>query len=200
MNRPGETSTGANGKLQADSDLIIQFFHPEGMLPSRDVSSFFGVFKNGNGRLWKHLPLGQGRLFSQQRLVVAPALAVLRDGRCGHHPPGNHGHSNVGWGLDDDGATALAERLELALRSGYTHRYAELYHQRIRSLPYQPCAVCGATGHRAEPPAIGPGPLLCNACDGKGEVPDFETHYPFDEDNFCEFAGLLRLCGGFRIC
>jgi hypothetical protein len=42
--------------------------------------------------------------------------------------------------------------------------------------------------------------LLCNACDGKGEVPDVETHYPFDEDNVREFAGFLRVCGGFRIC
>ena len=115
-------------------------------------------------------------------------------------PTGNLGHSNNGWGLDDDGATALAERLELALRSGHTHRYADLYHQRLRSLPHQPCTVCGATGHRAEPPATGPGPLLCNACDGRGEVPDFETHYPFDEDNVREFAEFLQLCGGFRIC
>jgi hypothetical protein len=55
-------------------------------------------------------------------------------------PDGNPGHSNSGWGLNEAGANALAERLELALRSGHTHR-----RRRHRySLPSTDRVVCAA--------------------------------------------------------
>ncbi len=185
---------------QVASDLIIQFFHPEGIRPSGDVPSFSGVFKMGMDVFGNTPRSDKGTYFRNNVWWWHPLWQYCETVAADIIPTANLGHWNNGWGLDDDGATALAGRLELALQSGDTHRYAEQYHQRLCALPYQPCPVCGATGHRAEPPAIGPGPLLCNACEGKGEVPDFDTHYPFDEDNVREFAEFLRLCGGFRIC
>jgi hypothetical protein len=115
-------------------------------------------------------------------------------------PADNLGHSNDGWGLDDAGALALAERLRYATEQGHTRAYAGLYRARLSSLSPEPCDICGATGHRANPPQTGPGTLVCNACHGKGAVPHFATHYPFSEENVQEFAAFLRECGGFRIC
>jgi hypothetical protein len=57
----------------------------------------------------------------------------------------------------------------------------------------------GATGKRAKPPQTGPGSVPCNACNGTGRVPDFDTHYPFSVETVREFVAFLRACGGFEI-
>lgn len=115
-------------------------------------------------------------------------------------PADNLGHFNDGWGLDKRGARKLASRLAEALVSGETQRYAERYQAEIAALPLEPCDICGATGHRAEPPQVGPGPRLCNGCNGSGKVRNFATHYPFTVENVREFEAFLRDCGGFGIC
>jgi len=115
-------------------------------------------------------------------------------------PENNLGHSNDGWGLNRRNSLKLADRLAAALDSGETLQYAQAYKQRLDALPLEPCDICGATGHRAEPPATGPGPLPCNGCNGQGSVPNFSTHYPFSVENVREFVAFLRDCGGFRIC
>lgn len=115
-------------------------------------------------------------------------------------PKDNLGHSNDGWGLGRKAALKLADRLAAALASGDTQQYADRYRTKLEALPLEPCTICGATGHRAEPPQVGPGLLPCNACNGTGQVPNFATHYPFSVDNVREFEAFLRDCGGFRIC
>ncbi|MCD9026810.1 hypothetical protein LDO26_01085 [Luteimonas sp. BDR2-5] len=115
--------------------------------------------------------------------------------------PGNNlGHSNDGWGLNRRKARSLADKLAAAIASGHARAYAEKYEQRRRSLPLEPCDICAGTGHRANPPEIGPGPLLCNGCKGAGKVQAFESHYPFCVENVAEFEAFLRDCGGFQIC
>ena len=113
--------------------------------------------------------------------------------------PDNLGHTNDGWGLESLQTQALVQRLEQALTSGHTERYASAYRSRLAALPLEPCHICAATGARAEPPAIGPGPYPCNACDGHGQVPSFETHYPFEVENVREFVAFLKDSGGFEI-
>ncbi|HBP1183203.1 hypothetical protein [Pseudomonas aeruginosa] len=115
-------------------------------------------------------------------------------------PDDNLGHSNDGWGLEREEATELAARLERAIATGETERYAEQYRARLEALPSEPCTVCGGVGKRAEPPKSGPGQLPCNACDGTGRVLNFATHYPFAVDNVKAFAEFLRGSGGFQIC
>jgi len=115
-------------------------------------------------------------------------------------PADNLGHFNDGWGLNRRKSLQLAEQLEAAIAAGETARHEQDYRQRLASLPPVKCETCGGTGHRAEPPQTGPGPLPCNGCDGKGEVPNFRTHYPFSVENVREFADFLRDCGGFQIC
>ena len=115
-------------------------------------------------------------------------------------PEDNPGHFNDGWGLDAEGAIALADRLAGELASGATAEYARQYQARLEALPPQTCTTCGGTGKRAEPPNIGPGSMPCNGCDGSGKVLSMETHYPFSEENVREFEAFLRGCGGFEIC
>ncbi|MCE4369721.1 hypothetical protein [Xanthomonas hortorum] len=115
-------------------------------------------------------------------------------------PDDNLGHSNDGWGLDGEEAVALADRLAAALASGATGRYAKRYQETLDALPLEPCTICDASGHRAEPPQTGPGPRLCNGCNGTGKVPNFATHYPFSAENVREFEAFLRDSGGFSIC
>ncbi len=115
-------------------------------------------------------------------------------------PKDNPGHYNDGWGLSHRKSLKLADRLAAAIASGATAQYEQDYRQHLASLPPVKCDTCGGTGHRAEPPQTGPGTRLCNSCNGKGEVPDFQAHYPFSVENVREFVVFLRGCGGFRIC
>lgn len=115
-------------------------------------------------------------------------------------PKGNLGHSNDGWGLGHRASVALAARLDSAIREGHTAAYEQARQEYLASLPLTPCDICGATGKRATPPAIGPGELPCNGCGGTGSQPNFETNYPFSVENVRKFAAFLRDCGGFRIC
>ena len=114
-------------------------------------------------------------------------------------PSDNLGHSNDGWGLSNRAALKLADRLASALASGQTEQYAQRYAAYLESLSDEPCSVCGATGKRAAPPAIGPGMQACNCCNGTGHTPSFEKHYPFSTENVREFEAFLRECGGFNI-
>ncbi|NIF54862.1 hypothetical protein [Burkholderia sp. Ax-1724] len=115
-------------------------------------------------------------------------------------PRNNLGHSNDGWGLGHQASVALAARLDSAIRKGHTTAYARARETHLASLPAESCSICGGSGMRAEPPAIGPGTLTCNGCNGMGHRPNFETNYPFSVENVREFIAFLRDCGGFRIC
>ncbi|MDR5647964.1 hypothetical protein, partial [Burkholderia cenocepacia] len=97
-------------------------------------------------------------------------------------------------------SVALAARLEFAISEGHAAAYEQARQEHLSSLPPEPCDICGATGKRAAPPAVGPGELHCNGCGGAGSRPNFETNYPFSVENVREFAAFLRDCGGFRIC
>lgn len=108
--------------------------------------------------------------------------------------------SNDGDGLDEDDARKLAVCLEAEITTGQTAAYAARYNQHLDSLPDEPCAICGGTGHRPPPPEIGPGDQPCNGCNSTGTVQPSETHYPFSVENVSEFAAFLRACGGFEIC
>jgi hypothetical protein len=114
-------------------------------------------------------------------------------------PSDNLGHFNDGWGLGKTDSLALADRLAGMLASGETQAYEKRFMARRKALPSKPCTVCGGTGRCAEPPQSGPGPRPCNACDGKGMVPDFETNHPFSAEIVRGFEAFLRDCGGFQI-
>lgn len=115
-------------------------------------------------------------------------------------PASNLGHSNDGWGLNRRKSRLLSDRLIAAVDAGETAEYARQRDRHLQSLPQEKCEICDGTGSRAEPPAVGPGSLRCNGCNGQGWVPNFATWYRFDVDNVRQFAEFLRDCGGFRIC
>lgn len=66
--------------------------------------------------------------------------------------------------------------------------------------PDESCDICGGTGKRRPPPAIGPGKVHCNGCDGKGARRPLSARYQTSEDHFEEWITFLDTCGGFEIC
>ncbi|SFT72504.1 hypothetical protein [Paraburkholderia aspalathi] len=114
-------------------------------------------------------------------------------------PLDNLGHFNDGWGLDAIDSVKLADRLTREIASGRTQRHAQRRQERLDALPLEPCTICGATGSRATPPAIGPGNMRCNGCDGSGRVANDATHFALSVENVREFEVFLRQCGGFKI-
>lgn len=113
-----------------------------------------------------------------------------------------HWHSNDGDGLDADGAVALAAVLDARLTDGTVARLLAERDKMIAEMPDVRCDFCLGKGVRTHALAIehGRDKEPCNACDGKGTVRPWETHYPQDEDNVREFAAFLKDCGGFEIC
>lgn len=126
-------------------------------------------------------------------------------------PEDNLGHSNDGWGLDAEGARALAEKLREELDSGRCQAYAECYQRHHDALPSEPCELCHGTGIRSDaiglahgfPERLNPHTQKkgwCNGCDGLGTVRPWATRYPFSVENVAEFITFLAASGGFEIC
>jgi hypothetical protein len=97
-------------------------------------------------------------------------------------PASNSGHYNDGWGLEEDNALKLADRLAQALESGKTQQYARNYQERLHQLPRQICHLCSGTGKDTHLPGIS-----CKNCGGTGRVPHFETHSFFSLENVRDF-------------
>lgn len=112
-----------------------------------------------------------------------------------------HWHSNDGDGLDAHGAAALAAVLDARLADGTVKRLLTERDAMIAAMPDVTCDLCEGKGVRSDALAVEHGwdKKPCNACDGKGTVRPWETHYPQDEENVREFAAFLRDCGGFVI-
>lgn len=108
-------------------------------------------------------------------------------------------HMNSGRGLMRDKAERLADILFDEIATGRCAKYAAEYAAAQEALPEQTCDICGGTGHRLPPPAVGPGPDPCNGCNGKGTRRPWITNYPFSVENVQEFAEFLRGSGGFRV-
>lgn len=128
-----------------------------------------------------------------------------------------HGHSNDGDGLDANDAHTLGERLLADIENGITAEYETRYRERLASLPMNDCKWCNSTGIRTDEVGVKNGMPereleeavaimlgrthgYCNACNGVGREPAWETNYPFSVENVREFAEFLLDCGGFKIC
>lgn len=126
-----------------------------------------------------------------------------------------HWHSNDGDGLDAEGALALADALDTALKNGGIAEYIKDRDEFIAALPDKPCELCNGTGVRCDALGVELGfpervideeghPRFgqkgwCNSCEGKGAKPDWMKNYPCDAENVAEFVAFLRACGGFNI-
>lgn len=105
------------------------------------------------------------------------------------------GFYNDFYEITDKKAADIAERLENEIKSGATRRWEETRNKLLAAMPPVKCDICNGTGKRNDNIIVGE----CNACEGKGKVPAWETHYGFCEDNVKEFAKFCRESEGFRI-
>lgn len=127
-----------------------------------------------------------------------------------------HWHTNDGDGLDETGATALADVLDAALADGRAQSYVAIRDAEIAALPRKLCHICQGSGVRTDKVGRDAGQDTrvidtpghpryrdtgwCNGCDGLGTVPSYDTFYRLDVTDIAEFAAFLRACGGFQIC
>ena len=102
--------------------------------------------------------------------------------------------------ITENKADALAERIDFYLKNGQLHEYVKAKNEYLESLPLEKCHLCKGTGRRKKPPVVGAGDYMeCNACRGKGEVKQWETHYPVDIDDILRFSIFAGESGGFQI-
>lgn len=106
------------------------------------------------------------------------------------------GTHNSGYKITAEKAVKLAERLNLAVKTGAVKKHAFEYKQWQESLPKVRCRICGGSGQRDDEYVKG----QCNACQGEGKVEPWAKSYPFDEENVVEFAKFCASSGGFEIC
>jgi len=106
------------------------------------------------------------------------------------------GGNNGGHRITAKKAVTIGCRLLHTVEQGTAKRYEHEYMERLNALPMVDCSLCGGTGKRDDPIVKG----QCNACEGKGKVTHFSTHYPFSAENVEEFARFCLKSGGFEIC
>lgn len=116
-------------------------------------------------------------------------------------------YTNDGYGLDEEDAIELSNRLIEEISSGNTKAYELTYNKEKDELPDEICSFCeGNKKVLVKPewsdyvPGVDTYRDPCNKCGGKGTTRPFSAHYPFSEENVKEFATFLRACGGFEIC
>ena len=107
----------------------------------------------------------------------------------------NSGHYNDGYRINEDAAISMGLVLQSLLKSGLVQKYADHRQKELDALPDEQCVHCNGTGQRNDEYVQG----TCNACDGKGTVRPFETHYLFDAEHVEEFAEFAKQSGGFEI-
>jgi hypothetical protein len=118
------------------------------------------------------------------------------------------GHTNSGDGLKTAKEAEMLGRILLVeLNSGNTKAYRQKRDKELEALPKVKCDFCEGVGivqvkegwsDYVEGEVRFRDP--CYKCDGKKEVDDWATNYPFNESNVQEFAEFLLNCGGFEIC
>jgi len=112
-----------------------------------------------------------------------------------------YGHSNDGDGLDLEDAYKLGVSLRQDIDSGIVKKYEQDYASYKENLSRVSCNVCKGTkmffyedveGNDQE--------RECTNCDEEGTMQDYQTLYPFSEQNVKEFSEFCINSGGFRIC
>ena len=113
-----------------------------------------------------------------------------------------HWGSNSGKEVSGETATAIADRLDLLIKSGATKRFEQKYMEEIKATPDVICTLCNGTGDRKdlEPPSWKKKCGGCNGCSGTGKVRPFSAQYPFSADNVQSFSKFCRASDGFSIC
>jgi len=113
-------------------------------------------------------------------------------------------HTNDGQLVSDVTAHNIAVRLNQLLASGSVARFEAKHEAERKSLPKQTCQWCNGTGFRDDEvgqQAREANPeFTCNGCNGTGEMDDWDSHYPFSEENVQRFSDFCALSGGFTIC
>lgn len=107
------------------------------------------------------------------------------------------GTFNEGYRIGARKAQKIYDRLiDLLDNTRHVREYEALRNATLDSLPDRECEWCKGSGTRDDEHVKG----KCNACEGRGTVRPWATHYPFTEENLREFVGFLKDCGGFEVC
>ncbi len=125
-----------------------------------------------------------------------------------------YAHHNDGYGLNAVDSEALADALNEAVYGGRVAEWVAERDETLANLPKEDCDICGSTGINTDDFAIQSGQHdraltpeqatvlgrefgWCNGCDGNGWKEPYATWFSVTVDDAIEFAGFLRVCGGF---
>ena len=110
-----------------------------------------------------------------------------------------YGQSNDGDGLNDEDSKLLSVALGMEIASGRAALYVNAREMALDDMPKERCWVCGGSGKRLDPPAIGPGTYPCNGCNKTGHVRPTGCNYRLRLEDIREFMLFLAECQGFEI-
>lgn len=102
---------------------------------------------------------------------------------------------NDGLKISEKTALDIAKQLEILLKLGHTANYKKQYDKYLKQLPLRACTLCNGIGIRNDKILKG----VCNSCNGKGKVKDWDCSYPFSTTNVREFMKFCKESGGFEI-
>lgn len=124
-------------------------------------------------------------------------------------------YTNDGDGLGSKETDMLVAILERRLRNGTIDAYIILKTASAEGLPDETCKYCHGTGVRADAVGVRLGfsskPIQdpdhsrhgqsgwCNACDGKGHLRPFDSHYHLTKQIVEDITFFLKTSGGFQI-
>lgn len=113
-----------------------------------------------------------------------------------------YAHSNDGDGLDGPDARTLADLLTDAMDTGVVAKLIAEDQAARDALADEECRWCAGSGTRTDDVGVRLGMVQrkwCNACDGRGKLRPFATHYSVEEDTVVEFRDFLAASDGFEI-
>lgn len=140
---------------------------------------------------------------------------------CSEHHPDicdnvDYPFADIGDGLDEDDALALATRLAVDIKSGVADSYVNARNMIVHALPDRPCVDCEGTGvrrdevgydlgldnmelHFEQARRLGRDRGWCNTCFGEGNLLAWDKACQLTTQDIREFALFLLSCGGFSI-
>ena len=192
-------------------------FEVYGRAPSKDIGKLFSADREDWGGLW-HFAVAVfpemvdyvARNYEDEELLNE----LIAEGFDPHSL--DNGYTNIGWGLNAEGAELLGEALQEAVEEGIAQEAADQLMRLKTEEPLYDCPLCDGSGIRTDDRGIELGMHrrvlnemtaiivgrtrgYCNGCQAYGKQETYLINYNFSVENAIKFAEFCINSGGFAI-